>query len=401
MRQIYLSKNGQQQGPFPEDQVVAGLQSGQHAPDTLCWHDGLAEWKPLSEVIALPVQPLPPVPSVLFVMHDGQQQGPLSEADIRERLKNGSLSTQDFAWKEGMAEWQPLPTVMAGISAPNSGGVLRAFLNGFRKGMQDRRPGGAAPSSSPETLPLFRQPMSKWGIVAGAVAAVFTLGFLLSREGESPSGGTGTPTGFNQGISGAGVSKANHNTPLDSYIQLTGKNAFLYYFALSGAQMSNQIFESYVVNHMGNSQNRPSQQDSFAWQAYLDSMRPQLRMELDQIKQSRYIRFSTNFQSCPKSYDFGLKGFPFGSTEYDLPTNTMFYMKAFFLNPEKFSVLRVPEDQARLLSQKLGDRGCNHVDIYAYAAAAGDRDGRGALLLEPTQIHIKLNNGETFIYRPQ
>ena len=36
----------------------------------------------------------------------GQQKGPVSTEDLRERIKSGEVAASDLAWKEGMGEWQ-------------------------------------------------------------------------------------------------------------------------------------------------------------------------------------------------------------------------------------------------------------------------------------------------------
>ena len=49
---------------------------------------------------------------MIHIVHNSEQIGPLSEADIRQKLSSGDLDTNDMAWKEGMAGWQPLRTVL-------------------------------------------------------------------------------------------------------------------------------------------------------------------------------------------------------------------------------------------------------------------------------------------------
>ncbi len=46
--QIYLQKNGQQLGPFPDAKVAEMLQAGQAAPTDPAWTEGMEKWKPLS-----------------------------------------------------------------------------------------------------------------------------------------------------------------------------------------------------------------------------------------------------------------------------------------------------------------------------------------------------------------
>src|SRR5690348_7052351 len=63
--QIYIAKSGQQTGPFTRDQVQAMLNSGTVALTDSAWHEGLASWQPLSQVLnvspPLPTAPPPPV----------------------------------------------------------------------------------------------------------------------------------------------------------------------------------------------------------------------------------------------------------------------------------------------------------------------------------------------------
>jgi hypothetical protein len=49
---------------------------------------------------------------MIHVVHNGEQIGPLIEEDIRQKLSAGELDPNDMAWREGMAGWQPLRTVL-------------------------------------------------------------------------------------------------------------------------------------------------------------------------------------------------------------------------------------------------------------------------------------------------
>lgn len=59
---IYIYKNGQQQGPFNERTIQNGLNSGEFAYSDLAWHQGMTDWQPLSQI--LPALSAPPVSSV-------------------------------------------------------------------------------------------------------------------------------------------------------------------------------------------------------------------------------------------------------------------------------------------------------------------------------------------------
>jgi hypothetical protein len=54
--QIFLNLDGQQQGPYTPEQLQAWLQSGQVAPETPAWHDGLTDWIAAGELVAEPVE---------------------------------------------------------------------------------------------------------------------------------------------------------------------------------------------------------------------------------------------------------------------------------------------------------------------------------------------------------
>ncbi len=53
----------------------------------------------------------------LFFNKDGKQLGPFGQNEVLEMLKNGKVSAQDLAWKEGTADWLPLYKLIK-ISSP-------------------------------------------------------------------------------------------------------------------------------------------------------------------------------------------------------------------------------------------------------------------------------------------
>lgn len=46
-----------------------------------------------------------------YVNKNGQQEGPFEDAEILGRLSEGFLSGTDLGWRDGMAEWIPLHTL--------------------------------------------------------------------------------------------------------------------------------------------------------------------------------------------------------------------------------------------------------------------------------------------------
>ena len=51
MPDIYLLIDGQQQGPYTEEQVLQSLAEGHIPPELLAWHEGIADWLPISNVL--------------------------------------------------------------------------------------------------------------------------------------------------------------------------------------------------------------------------------------------------------------------------------------------------------------------------------------------------------------
>ena len=56
---------------------------------------------------------------LIHINKDGQQYGPYTIDQVNEYLAQGSLQTTDPAWHDGMAEWCPLSQI-AGVVDPNS-----------------------------------------------------------------------------------------------------------------------------------------------------------------------------------------------------------------------------------------------------------------------------------------
>jgi Predicted membrane protein/domain len=46
--EIWIGRDGERHGPYKEEDVRAWLRSGQVSRDDLAWHEGLADWQPLS-----------------------------------------------------------------------------------------------------------------------------------------------------------------------------------------------------------------------------------------------------------------------------------------------------------------------------------------------------------------
>ena len=63
--QYHVAKNGEKSGPFDKEEVYRRLVAGELSGSDLGWHEGMAEWEPLSKIIPPPtpqVQPIFAVP---------------------------------------------------------------------------------------------------------------------------------------------------------------------------------------------------------------------------------------------------------------------------------------------------------------------------------------------------
>jgi hypothetical protein len=60
------------------------------------------------------------IPSQLLLLQNGQQIGPFPSDAVREMLTSGTISTEDYAWGDGMADWATLGTLFGSVpvSAP-------------------------------------------------------------------------------------------------------------------------------------------------------------------------------------------------------------------------------------------------------------------------------------------
>jgi DUF2939 family protein/uncharacterized protein DUF4339 len=56
------------------------------------------------------------VHAVTIVTKKNNRVGPLSEAEVRQRLALGEFTLSDLAWHEGLIEWQPLGTILRASS---------------------------------------------------------------------------------------------------------------------------------------------------------------------------------------------------------------------------------------------------------------------------------------------
>jgi type II secretory pathway pseudopilin PulG len=59
--QYHVAKNGEKSGPFDKEEVYRRLVAGELSGSDLGWHEGMAEWEPLSKLIPPPTPQVQPV----------------------------------------------------------------------------------------------------------------------------------------------------------------------------------------------------------------------------------------------------------------------------------------------------------------------------------------------------
>ncbi len=65
-----------------------------------------------------------------WIGRNGERHGPYKEEDVREWLRSGKMSGSDLGWHEGLADWQPLSVLLpdAMTGAPAAGSAAPAPL---------------------------------------------------------------------------------------------------------------------------------------------------------------------------------------------------------------------------------------------------------------------------------
>jgi hypothetical protein len=87
-----------------------------------------------------------------YYSKDGMQMGPLTQGELSEKAKGGEVLPTDLIWREGMADWRPLSQV---AEFQHSGGVVAPppmVMGSVPIQQPPRFPAGYAPGSVPNYL---------------------------------------------------------------------------------------------------------------------------------------------------------------------------------------------------------------------------------------------------------
>ena len=115
----YYAEDGEQLGPTSSDEIRRLATAGKIEPDDLVWREGMDDWLPAGEIPGLLVAKKKPKPAVVkpkaewYFAEDGEQLGPISEADLRKKVEQKKVQADDLIWREGMEDWLPAAQVTA------------------------------------------------------------------------------------------------------------------------------------------------------------------------------------------------------------------------------------------------------------------------------------------------
>ncbi len=130
---------------------------------------------------------------------DGEQVGPLGDADVRTKIERGEVKADTYTWKEGFADWVKLSAVpdFAALVAEDVGGVAVAGGELFPSGPVSSAPANGADRArraSGAGRSLFgggggqRRLRGAGGVRARAVAATCSVRLPRRRPRKSHAG---------------------------------------------------------------------------------------------------------------------------------------------------------------------------------------------------------------------
>jgi GYF domain 2 len=100
MDAIYLVIDGQSKGPFTQAQARDMLAKGEVTSETLAWYDGLPEWKPAGQLLgaAAAAAPVPPTPSASPVSAPATASPVTPGAFTKDELRHIAKSQNMLMW---------------------------------------------------------------------------------------------------------------------------------------------------------------------------------------------------------------------------------------------------------------------------------------------------------------
>ena len=105
-----------------------------------------------------------PLPVDYYLHLNGEQAGPYSESDVMTFVASGQVDKTALAWREGMAEWQPIEAVITLGHPP----------------VRTPTPASQAVAEAPATTAFSCAAYRKYFVIAGAVVVACIVAFFAS-----------------------------------------------------------------------------------------------------------------------------------------------------------------------------------------------------------------------------
>ena len=113
----YYAEDGEQLGPTTSVEIRRLVAAKKIQADDLVWREGMDDWLPAGEIPGLLVAKKKPKPAVVkpkaewYYAEDGEQLGPITEAELRLKAEQQKIQPDDLIWREGMNDWLPAAQV--------------------------------------------------------------------------------------------------------------------------------------------------------------------------------------------------------------------------------------------------------------------------------------------------
>ncbi|MFL6529742.1 MAG: DUF4339 domain-containing protein [Chthoniobacterales bacterium] len=113
---------------------------------------------------------------VFFIYRDGETIGPYTAEEVRRRIAQGAIGTDDFCWREGMTDWQVIAETPVFGDRPAARPLRRKPTAPVPLKPAKRQPEASPPAVAPELKPEGNL-WPKLLMLAGAILALYCIAF--------------------------------------------------------------------------------------------------------------------------------------------------------------------------------------------------------------------------------
>lgn len=131
---IFIARNNRQEGPFELSQIQAMVVGGQLSPESLCWYEGLPEWRQLADVFPSLISPQAAVPAPVASAAAGPSAGRVSIEIVESefyQMPKLILENAEVVVEAGAMHYMRGNLTME-AAAPSVGGFIKSKLSGER-----------------------------------------------------------------------------------------------------------------------------------------------------------------------------------------------------------------------------------------------------------------------------